>query len=192
MVEIQVILGTVREGRQGEKVANWVYQVASRDERIQAELLDLKDYPLPFYSERLPPSVLQGNYSSEVAKRWVAKIAPADGYIFVSPEYNHGYSAVLKNALDYAYYEWNNKVAAVVSYSGGSIAGARGVEQLRLVAIELQMAPIREAVHIAGVRQQFDEEGKPKDPMYSLRVERMLDQLVWWAEVLKEGRARAR
>lgn len=190
VVLIQVVIGTVRRGRQGEKVARWVADGVERFDGMTVELLDLLDYPLPFYDEPTSPTMLRGNFQSDVAKRWVADIARGDGYIFVSPEYNHGYSAVLKNALDYGYLEWNNKPAAFVSYSGGNVAGARAVEQLRLVAVELQMAPIREGLHLPGIRQLFDDSGAPNDPTVNTRLQSLLRQLLWWAETLKAGRER--
>ena len=107
--------------------------------------------------------------------------------MFVTPEYNHGYPAVLKNALDHVYAEWNNKPAAFVAY-GGKAGGARSVEQLRSVAIELQMAPIRQAILIPGVRRAFDEDGKPADASYEQQADALLDQLVWWARALKAAR----
>ena len=188
MLTIQVILGSVRQGRQGEKVARWAVAQAAGQEHMQIELLDLKDYPLPFYAEPMSPAFLKGNYSFDAAKQWVTKIAQADGYIVVTPEYNHGYPAVLKNALDYGYIEWNKKPIAFVSYAGSNVGGSRAVEQLRLVAIELQMAPIREGVHLAGIRQLFEEDGTIKDPTYAQRFGSMLQQLAWWAKALQAAR----
>ncbi len=161
---------------------------------MRAELLDLRDYPLPFFDEPISPARFHGIYPNPIAAAWAKKIDEADGYIIVSPEYNHGYSAVLKNALDWTFHEWNNKPVAFVSYGG--VGGARGVEQLRLVAIELEMAPIRHAVHIPGdvYRAVMSEETpvdperfKPSEPA----ADRMLDQLIWWAKALKTARMAA-
>ncbi|MBI4079361.1 MAG: NAD(P)H-dependent oxidoreductase [Candidatus Levybacteria bacterium] len=129
-------------------------------EAIEVELLDLRDYPLPFFDEPNSPEGLKGNYANKTAKRWAKKIGLADAFIIITPEYNRGPSAVLKNALDYVYYEWNRKPVAFVSYAPGAAAGIRAVEQLRLSCIELQMAPIREAVHISYVLDTIDEDGK--------------------------------
>jgi len=115
-------------------------------EGITPELVDLRDYPLPFFEETVAPMKSNGQYKSTVAGRWSGTISRADAFIIISPEYNHGYTGVLKNALDYLYREWNNKPVGFVSY--GSTGGARVIEQLRLVAIELQMLPIRNALHI--------------------------------------------
>lgn len=186
---IHIILGSTRKGRQGERVAKWVHAVAAQRTDLRAELLDLREWPLPFYDEAESPTATEGQYASDLPKRWSAKIAEADGYLFVTPEYNHGYPAVLKNALDYLYAEWNNKPCAFVSYSGGPVSGARAVEQLRQVVIELQMAPVRAALHLPLVGQQFDDQGQLKDPSHEGKLGKVLDQLLWWARALKVARA---
>ncbi len=190
-VKLQVIIGSTRQNRFSEKPAQWIFDEARRREGVEAELVDLRDYPLPFYDEPVPPARLKGQYSNEVAGRWVAKIAGADGYIIVSPEYNHGYPAVLKNALDYAYSEWNRKAVGFLSYGG--VSGARVIEQLRQVVIELEMAPIRSAVHLplevfreaqSGKADAFEASKKP--------AEAFLDQLLWWTRALKAAREQQR
>ena len=182
-INIQIILGSTREGRHGEKVGKWIYSLASKREDFKAELIDLTDWTIP-YSDTIAPAM---GYSSEIVKRWSEKIKSADGYIIVTPEYNHGYPAVLKNALDHLYEEWNNKPVAFVSY-GGPSAGIRVVEQLRQVVVELQMAPIREEVNIPLVWQAFDEHGDLKGEGYDQKAEGMFNQLVWWATALKKSR----
>ncbi len=107
--KIQIIIGSTRQNRSGELVAKYVKNIASNKTDLEFELIDLRDWKLPFYDEVAGPMGLKGNYSSAIGKKWAAKVAEADGYIFITPEYNHGYSAVLKNALDYAYFEWNRK-----------------------------------------------------------------------------------
>ncbi len=110
-----------------------------------------------------------------------------DGFIIVSPEYNHAYPAVLKNAMDWIYPEWNNKPVGFVSY--GSVGGARGVEQLRLVAVELQMSPIRQGVFIPGAYPFGAKEWKPEaDESLTRDAGKMFDQLLWWAKALKNAR----
>lgn len=190
MLNIQVILGSTRKERRGENVARWVMERANIAGEFQADLIDLAEYPLPFYEETMSPVGHHGNYASEAPRRFVEKIAQADGYIMVTPEYNHSFSAVLKNALNHGYYEWNNKPAAFVSYSGGGVGGARAVEQLRLVVIELQMAPIREGVHIGGVRQIFDDQGRISVTTYDERLAALFRQLRWWGDALKAARER--
>ena len=191
MLNIQIILGSTRKGRRGENVARWVVERANSAGEFQVELIDLAEYPLPFYEETMSPAGHHGNYAREEPRRFVEKIAQADGYIIVTPEYNHSFSAVLKNALDHGYYEWNNKPVAFVSYAGVTVGGARAVEQLRLVVIELQMAPIREAIHIGGVRQVFDDQGQMAVDAYDQRLLALFRQLRWWGDALKAARERA-
>ena len=142
MPRIGIILGSTRPNRNGEQVARWVYDIAQPRTDAQFELVDLRDYPLPHLDEALPPSL--GQYQNEHTKQWAAKIASFDGFVFVTPEYNHGTSGVLKNAIDYLYAEWNNKAVGFVSY--GAVGGARAAEHLRLVVGELQMADVRQQV----------------------------------------------
>jgi NAD(P)H-dependent FMN reductase len=146
IVKIQVIIGSTRQGRYSEKPAEWILNELEQLEGVEAELVDLRDYPLPFYDEAVSPMKLNGRYSKSDVTRWSEKVKQADAFIIVSPEYNHGYTAVLKNAIDHLYPEWNHKPVGFVSY--GSVGGARVIEQIRLVAIELQMFPIKNAIHI--------------------------------------------
>src|SRR6266446_4280031 len=147
MTVISVIVGSTREGRFSEKPAKWILQHLKKRKGVDARLLDLRDYPMPFFDQPLTPAMPgRSPYENEVVKKWTAAIAASDGFIFVTPEYNHGIAAVLKNAIDWVYPEWNRKAAAFVSY--GSVMGARSVEQLREVMIEIQIAPIRSSVHI--------------------------------------------
>ncbi len=147
MTTISVIVGSTRQGRFSEKPAQWIFQHLQKRDGIDAQLLDLRDFPMPFFDQAISPATPgRAPYENEVVKRWTTAIAESDGFVFVTPEYNYGPSAVLKNALDWVYPEWNRKAAAFVSY--GSAMGARGVQQLRETAIELQMAPVRSSVHI--------------------------------------------
>lgn len=185
-LKVQVILGSTRQGRKGEKVAKWIYNLASNREDFETEFIDLKDWNIPFLDDPVPP--MMGEYSNPLIRKWAKKISEADAYIIVTPEYNHGYPAVLKNALDVVYKEWVNKPVTFVAY-GGMVGGARAVEQLRQVAIELQMAPIREAIYIPFIWNAFDESGELKNKEdYGKKAENMFKQLVWWAEALKIGK----
>lgn len=186
-LNIGIIIGSTREKRFGEQPAQWIFEKTQKKSGVTAELVDLRDYPLPFYEEAQTPGALKGNYKNDMARTWLAKIKTFDAYIIVSPEYNHGYPAVLKNALDYAYYEWNNKPVGFVSYGG--VGGARSVEQLRLVTIELQMAPIRNAVYIPGFWKLLDEHGKLKTESFDEQGDKLLEQLVWWGKALQTARA---
>jgi NAD(P)H-dependent FMN reductase len=195
-IKIKVIIGTTRQGRFSEKPAQWIYEEAKKLNGVEAELLDLRDYPMPFFESQTSPLMANGIYENEIIQKWAAKIKEGDAFIIVTPEYNHGYPAVLKNAMDVIYPEWNKKPVGFVSY--GSAMGVRSVEQLRQVAIELQMAPIRNAIHIPvdiffaammGNGQQGPEmfESIRRDPMGD-RVQIFFDDLLWWARVLKYGR----
>lgn len=145
MIKIGVILGSTRPGRNGETVAHWVMERATRRHDAEYTLVDLLDHPLPHFDEPQPPS--WGTYVGEHTKAWSETIAQFDGYVFVTPEYNHSTSGVLKNAIDYLYQEWNNKAAGFVSYGGAG--GVRAVEHLRLVAGELKIADVRSQVSVS-------------------------------------------
>ncbi len=187
MSKILIIWGSTREGRKGEIVANWVKKLVEQQSDIEFEFIDLKDWDLPFYND--PNLASSGNYSYDSTKKWSEKISEGDGYLIIAPEYNHAPPAVLKNALDLLFKEWNKKPVAFVSY-GGSAGGARAVEQLREVAIELDMVPVREAVHLVRFFRSFDEEGnlKESDSFYNDLVIAMLEKLIWWTNGLKKLR----
>jgi NAD(P)H-dependent FMN reductase len=185
-VKIAVIIGTTRAVRFASKPAEWIADIASQRDMI-VEVLDLREYPMPFFDEVASNAWAPSH--NEVAQRWQKKVAEFDGYIFVSAEYNRGVPAVLKNALDYAYPEWNKKPAAFVGH--GSVGAARAIEQLRLIAVELQMAPIRTGVHIQGADfMAVWKGGKDIAELSYLRPNAadMLDQLVWWTNALKTAR----
>ncbi|OGI16124.1 MAG: hypothetical protein A2878_03140 [Candidatus Moranbacteria bacterium RIFCSPHIGHO2_01_FULL_54_31] len=185
MLKVKIILGSTRAGRQGDKPAQFVHTLAKERADWEVELLDLKEWDMPLAMSAKPPK--SGEYDDEMTKKWAAVIGEADAYIIVTPEYNHGYPAVLKNALDRIYNEWLNKPVAFVGY-GAMLGGGRAVEQLRQVAIELQMAPIREAVFVPLVWQAFDESGKPANEQLTAGAQVMFAQLTWWGEALKAAR----
>ena len=193
MPKIAVILGSTRQNRFGEKPARWIFEELKKRNGVDAELLDLRDYRIPFYDHPASPAWMQGPFGDETTRAWTTKIAENDGFIIVAPEYNHGYSAELKNAIDHVYGAWNNKPVAFVSY--GSAGGARAIEQLRLVSIELQMAPIRQGVHIfADLYMAILKDEVPVDPAKFAPVQQsadtMIDQLLWWTDALKTARER--
>ena len=181
---ILVILGSTRQGRKGEAVARWFMQHASRREDATLELVDLRDWPLPFIDAPMPPA--SGHYDPAAAQ-WAEKVGTADGFVFITPEYNHGYPAVLKNALDHIYAEWSNKPGAIVSY-GSHGAGYRAAEQLRQVLIELRIAPIQVQVGIPTVWAAFDDQGQIRDVRQERAADMLLDELVWWTAALKAAR----
>ncbi len=185
--KIGIILGSTRPNRFGDKPAQWIEKIAQARGDLDVELLDLRDYPMPFFDEALSPA--WGPSQNEVAQKWQKKIASLDGFIIVAAEYNRGPTAVLKNALDYAYNEWANKAVTFVGYGG--VGAARAVEQLRLHAVELQMAPTRHAVHVQGADfMQALMEGKSLDTFEHLKqsAAQTLDQLAWWVKALKAAR----
>lgn len=190
-MKIGVILGSVRKIRRGERVAKWLMPQLSKIKGAEFELLDLRDYPLPFYSEDNSPDSLENGYTNKVAKKWAAKIGEKDGFIFINSEYNHGPAAVLKNAIDWVYNEWVKKPVAFVSYAPGAASGVRAVEQLRENVIELQMAPLREAVHISHVLDTIDKDGNLLKGHYNERVVTVVKELLWWTKALKEARERS-
>jgi NAD(P)H-dependent FMN reductase len=193
MTDISVIVGSTRQGRFSEKPAQWIFQRLKNRGGVDARLLDLRDFPMPFFDQPMPPAMPgRPAYENDVVKKWTAEIARSDGFIFVTPEYNYGPSAVLKNALDWVYPEWNRKAAAFVSY--GSAMGARGIQQLRLTAIELQLAPIRSSVYIPVATLWAHFQGGDVDAgLTELEpaAKTMIDDLVWWTAALKAARATA-
>jgi NAD(P)H-dependent FMN reductase len=185
MTRIGIILGSTRPNRNGEQVANWVLEIASGRDDAEFELVDLRDYPLPHLDEPLPPSL--GQYQNDHTKEWADKIASFDGFVIVTPEYNHSTSGVLKNAIDYLYAEWNNKAVGFVSY--GAVGGARAAEHLRLVAAELQMADVRQQVALSLITE-FENYSLFKPGDYNIgALNTMLDQIVAWSTALAPLRA---
>ena len=189
--KIGLIIGSVRENRFADKAAAWISEIAQRREDLAFETVDLKDYALPFFADPVSPAFAPSPHPE--SRRWQAKMAELDGYLVTAAEYNRAPTGVLKNALDHAYREYNRKPIAFVGY--GSVGGARAVEQLRLIAIELQMAPIRNAVHIGGADfyAALKSEKELRDmPHLEKTAETMLDDLAWWAHALKRSREEAR
>ena len=185
---IQVILGSTREGRAGEQVARWVTALATQRGDVQVELVDLRDYPLPFFESAVSPK--RALSDDPRVQAWAAKIAEADGYVFVTPEYNYGYPAVLKNALDYLYYQWNDKPVGFVGY-GGVAGGIRAVQQLRQVVVELGLIQVRTQVLIPRVFAAFGEDGQPIDAMHTTTASALLDEMADWARTLGAKRVAA-
>lgn len=187
---IGIIVGSMREGRVGEKVARWVEAAARQREAFAVEWIDLAEWRLPYFAHPGSPKALEANYSDAREKAWVELVARQDAFIVVTPEYNHGYPPALKNAFDFTYSGWNRKPVAFVSY-GGSSGGVRAVQQLRQVVVELQMAPLRDEVNVPFVGRALDASGVPTDAFQHKRLEALLDGLTWWSQTLKEGRARS-
>jgi NAD(P)H-dependent FMN reductase len=190
MLNVALIVGSTRPNRFADVVAKWVIDAANARSDLKLDVLDLRDHPLPFFNEPAPVGYAQGRFSEPAAEAWRHKIGHYDAFIATVAEYNHGPTAVLKNAFDSASYEWNRKPVAFVGYGG--VGGARAIEQLRGVAVELQMAPIKQEVNIAmepflGVVQQ----GKSLDdyPYLVSARDGVFNNLVWWGNALKAARA---
>jgi len=190
MVKIGVILASVREVRRGEAFAAWVMVQAAARTDMQAELLDLKAWPLPDYTASSNATAAeQGFAAGTLERRWADRIRSLDGYIIVSPEYNRGYPGQLKNAIDLLYTAWNYKPVAFVSY-GGSANGAIAAQQLVQVTAELRMVPVRDQVNIRLIGLETTPEGHPAGEFYAKRAAAMMNELVWWARVLNDARAK--
>jgi NAD(P)H-dependent FMN reductase len=190
-LKVAVIVASTREGRFAEKPSNWIVSELKKHEAIDPELLDLRDYPLPFFREPLSPSDMKEPYSSEPMAAWQQKIASMDAFIIVTPEYNHGYPAELKNALDYLSKEWHRKPVAFISY--GTVGGARSVQQLRQVVIDLRMAPLAAAVHILGEPLAKLKNAPMLVPAelfepYAQRATKLITEILWWGNALKNAR----
>lgn len=189
MIKIALIVGSTRPQRFADVPASWIAQGAATRPDIRLETLDLRDYALPFYQEPMSPLASNGVYTDPAAEAWRKKIGEFDGFIATVAEYNHGPTAVLKNALDSAFHEWQRKPIGFVGYGGAG--GVRAIEQLRGVAVELQMAPVKAEVNIGmepfiGILMQ----GKTLDDYDHLLKARetLFDQIAWWGNTLKAGR----
>lgn len=181
MIKIGVIVGSTRPGRKALDVAKWVLGIASLRSDAIYELVDIADANLPLLDEAAPPSM--GRYSQQHTKDWAAKIAQYDGFVFVTPEYNHGTSGALKNAIDFLFKEWNNKAAGFVGY--GSAGGARAIESLRLVMGEIMVADVRQAVLLSLSTDFENYTTFTPATKHEQSVEKMLDQVVAWSRALQ-------
>ena len=185
MTRIAVIVGSTRPNRNAPAVAQWVHENTRERTDAEFELVDIADFNLPLLDEENPPAM--GQYEKEHTRRWAEKVASFDGFVFVTPEYNHSVPAALKNAVDFLYAEWNNKSVGFVSY--GSAGGTRSVEAWRLIAAELQMADVRAQVFLpfstdfAGMTEFTPSEGATE------ALQPLFDQVVAWAEALKPLRS---
>jgi len=192
MLKIKIILASVREGRFGDKPAAWMFHHAKQNPDLDVEILDLKEFPMPFFNDQTSPSMLKEPYTQPEVVRWTKKIEEADAFIVVTPEYNHAPPASLKNAIDWVYKEWNNKPVGFVSYGGAG--GARAIEQLKQIVIELQMAPIRNSVNITFDYIMKTYQNPLMDPVELLhpldqKATDFIGQLVWWGHALKAARS---
>lgn len=193
MSVLQIIVGSTRPERQADAVVRFVASRASAHAEFEVEVLDLRNWPLPMFAEGLKTlgDFANPTYSEPIVKRWNQKIAEAAAYVFVTPEYNHSVPAVLKNAIDsvFASFAFRNKPAAFVAYSAGTVGGARAVEHLAHIAVEAEMVPLRNTVLIGEVQRAFGADGSPVNPLTSVALEILLDDLAWWSKALGQARA---
>lgn len=180
-IKIGIIVGSTRPGRNASAVSKWVMNITGKRKDAQFELVDIADFGLPLLDEPVPPSL--GQYSKPHTQKWARKIGSFDGFVFVTPEYNHAISGALKNAIDYLYSEWNNKAAGFVSY--GSAGGARAVENLRLIMAEVQVATVRSQVMLSLYTDFENFSAFKPAAVHEASLNTMLDQLVNWSAALK-------
>lgn len=193
MPKLQVIVGSTRPSRAADRVVPWVVERAEGHSGFEVEVLDLRDWPLPFFQEHMGTigDISDPTYSEPIVRNWNRKIAEADAYLIVTAEYNHSVPGQLKNAIDSVFisFGFRNKPIGFVGYSGGIAAGTRAVEHLALIAIEAEAVPLRNSVLIPFVTEAFDGDDKPKNPATDIALAITLDDLSWFSNAL--GRARA-
>ena len=191
MLKIGVILGSVRQGRFGDKPAQWIFDELKKRNSVEATFLDLKDFNLPNFDQPVSPAWISEPFKQENVARWTKAIGAQDGFIIVAPEYNRTVGGAMKNAFDWVYPEWNRKAVGFVGYGG--TGGARAVEHMRNIAVELQMAPVRQGVHIMwDTMAPLMQATAPVDPSKFAPVQQtadvMIDELLWWSGALKDAR----
>jgi NAD(P)H-dependent FMN reductase len=186
-LRVLVVNSTTREDRFSEIVSPWVRAGLDRRVELEVDTLDLRDHRLPFF-DGPPPAKNPRRYPDDDVRRLAEQVDLADGYVILAAEYNHGYSAVLKNALDWTFVEWNRKPVSFVGW--GNVGGARAIEQLRLVAVELEMAPLRHAVHVLGTHMMATRAGEA-DALAALepRLDLLAEDLTWWGRALRAARS---
>lgn len=186
-MKVLIILGSTRNGRRGEKVGTWLREAVVNDGRFSVDYADLRDVNLPFFDEAMSPfNMTIEDYKNPIGKAWAQRVGEADAYLVITPEYNHGYSAVVKNALDWVGKQWLGKPVALVGYAYGGFAGVRAVEQLRQVVPELGLIQTTRSLQIAKVAEAFDDQNQPTNEALPKVLKSVLDELVDLAERLKK------
>ncbi len=189
-LKLKIILGSTREGRFSDTAGTWALEQAKKHPEFDTEIVDLRDYAMPFFDQAVTPSSKTEPYTNEAVARWTAKVADGDAFLVIAPEYDLGVPAVLKNAVDWVYGEWHKKPVGFVGY--GTTGGSRSVDSLRTSAIELQMVPVRQAVHIVAhwnLRENFTGPLKPGAlDQYEGNASAMLDQIKEWGEATRRMR----
>ncbi len=187
MLNIPVILGSVREGRKSIFAANLMVQKL-QEAGVQTQLVDFKELPMPFFDQEKLPVQLYPNYPYPNVRAWSKIAEAADGFVIIVPEYNHGYSGVLKNALDWLFPEFKQKPVGLVGVSSGTYAGARAVEQMRPIIENFTMFALRETVMFGKVGELFDDAGNLKDAKYLESIQGMIKPLAFMAEAIKKAK----
>jgi len=193
MLKLQIIVGSTREGRHSDTVLRWLLPVVRAHSAFEVEVLDLRDWPLPFFQETIVGlgNLADPTYSDPIVKRWNDKIKEADAYLFVTPEYNHGVPALLKNAIDSVFmsFGFRHKPVAFVSYSNGLAGGVRSVEHLTQIMVEADAVPVPTPTLVPQVMTAFGADGKPVNPALEATAIVMLEDLAWLGNALKAARA---
>ena len=193
MSKLLVIVGSTRPNRAADLVVPWLAGKTAEHEAFETEIVDLRDWPLPFFSEHFGTigDISDPTYSEPLVKAWNQKIKSADAFIIVTAEYNHSIPGRLKNALDTVWlsFGFRNKPVAFVGYSGGVAGGVRAIEHLAHVFVETESVPMRNSVVIPSVQSAFDEQGQPVSPMTGAVADVMLEDLAWWSAALERARA---
>jgi NAD(P)H-dependent FMN reductase len=192
-VKLQVIVGSTRPTRAADKVIPWVTSRAAMHDAFETELIDLRDWPLPMFGEHMGSigDPRDPSYSGEIVRRWNRKIAEADAYLIITPEYNHSIPGELKNAIDSVFvsFAFRNKPLVAVGYSAGVGGGIRAIEHLAQIAVEVEAVPLRSTVILPFVDKALTEDGQPADPATDVSLQIALDDLAWWATALHDARA---
>ena len=192
-MKLQVIVGSTRPTRAADKVVPWVVNRAALHEAFETEVIDLRDWQLPMFSEHMGSigDPKDPSYSDQIVRQWNRKIADGDAYVVITPEYNHSIPGELKNAIDSVFvsFAFRNKPMAVVGYSTGVGGGIRAIEHLAQIAVEVEAAPLRSTVVLPFVDKAFTQDGEPADPATEVSLQILLDDLGWWAAALRNARA---
>ncbi len=175
-MNVKIVLGSTRQGRTSERIGLVLEQLLAKRADVAVEILDIKDFNLPFLYEETPPASRE-KITDPAIQKWSEAVASGDAYIMVVPEYNSGYPGVLKNAMDILYKEWNNKPVAFVGYSGGDSGGANAIAQLRTVAKAFKMIPIETEIRIPTSWKAFDKRGGFVNPVEQ-ELNQMIDSLI--------------
>lgn len=193
MSKLLIIIGSTRPTRSADLVTPWLTRKASEHEAFDAEIVDLRDWPLPIFGEHFGTigDINDPTYSDPLVKAWNKKIKEADAFVIVTPEYNHSLPGGLKNAIDSVWlsFGFRNKPVAFVSYSGAQTGGVRAIEHLNHIFVETESVPLRNSVIIPFVTDAFDADGEPKNGLTNVAADIMLDDLAWWSAALEKGRA---